>query len=166
MPAIFIFCPLMPQRSDALASAERWVLWGLRMTVEAQRCGRPQCRYVFDQLEGQGLGDCAGPLAALVRLCAMGARRPLAIASPIAAVLTADEQRLLSALQRLQADPAASLTLVLSDLLAPAAVRLAAGPLGDIANHLTAAAVTLPLRRLPPELEAGPDCRAIARGLQ
>ncbi len=160
MPVTFTFAEPMPTRVADLSVPERWLLWATRALVQLAAQDRHHCRHVFDTLDCHGIGDCVGPISALARLFTLGATRALGFGATSCLTITPDEQRLLAAIQHVQADRGSHAVRLMAAGLAPAVARLTIGPLHDIAHALHLAGIELPERVLNPVFEPFADERA------
>lgn len=144
-----------PERTAALAPAERGVLRALRLWVAAFRCGadpRPELAVAAEALGAPA--DAALSVDALLAVAARTARRPLDLRCPDCPALSGDEARLLHACALAQRGEPEEAEGALRPLLTEIGASFAVGPLEGLGALLSTAGRRLPLRRAPAAAEA------------
>jgi hypothetical protein len=142
----------------ALPFAEQLLLWAIRMTVVGMKSGSPTHHPVAVAFRKVGAEPAAEKVSMLVRIVALGALRPVQIATPCALLLTPDERCLLSVAALAQARPAVDGALVMRRLLSPAACRAVAG----LARELSALLDGVGLRFAAPVSAPAPERATLA----
>lgn len=109
-----------------LPFAEQLLLWAIRMTVVGMKSGSPTHHPVTVAFRKVGAEPAAEKVSMLVRILALGAQRPVQIATPCALLLTPDERCLLAVAALAQTRPRVEGALIMRPLLSPAACRAVA----------------------------------------
>lgn len=131
---------------EALTSAERLLVWGLRVTVTHAKNNLSQCPAVRTAMEQLGVGDLAHCIDGLVNLIGHTALRLVDVRCQACPDLSPDEALLLFAAERVQAAAERNAAQALAEILPARAMPFALGMLGGVAFHLAQIAVTLPYR--------------------
>lgn len=145
-----------PADRRALPFAEQLVLWALRLSVVGLKTGAPVDHPVQLAFRKVGAEAAAERISLLTRIVGFGAERRVQIGVPCAFTVTADERRILDMVAIGQlgraggAGGTVSGTLMLRDMLSPAACRAAAGLCAELGGMLGRAGVVLPSPQRPP----------------
>lgn len=120
----------------ALPDAERFVVWAIRVWIDAHCRGQIPCPRLQDMFTHMRLQDCIGPFYALLSLIAGEAARELDFRCPGCRKLGADERAALTLFAAIQQGATPVAAIILEDWLPPAVAERAAYPARLVANGL------------------------------
>ncbi|MEQ9813306.1 MAG: hypothetical protein RLO50_11035 [Azospirillaceae bacterium] len=132
-----------------LTRGERLIIEGARYVVHCWRRQQPALPTLDQAFRDHGLIDCAAPLDRLIATLGAAASRSIDIRCRACAFHSVDEARITRAVAHRQRANVAGAQALLSDLLPPAACRLAVQQLAGLAIGLMRGQAILPLRPLP-----------------
>lgn len=141
--AVPVAAPHPDADRTCLPFAEQLLLWAIRMTVLGLKTGAPTQHPVIVAYRKAGAPAVPERLGLMMRVLALGALRPVQIATPCAMFVTEDERALVAMIAMAQPGDAVRGTLMLRRILSPAACRATAALAGEVAALMGGAGLHL-----------------------